>query len=102
MACNKISPLGEWLRKAYKNLNQMHTSTAQMPPVRESIIHLRLRRTGVLYPTWKNTFRRLRMPSPAMIQLGRTFKSILNDTMAYCYPKKLGRRTTSSLHDSQT
>ena len=39
MACNKISPLGEWLRKAYKKFKSNAYFDRTNAPVRESIIH---------------------------------------------------------------
>ena len=92
MACNKISPLGEWLRKAYKKFKSNAYFDRTNAPVRESIIHFETSADWSSLPDMEKHFQKIENALSGDDTAWMDFqKSILNDTMAYCYPKKLGK-----------
>ena len=93
MACNKISPLGEWLRKAYKKFKSNAYFDRTNAPVRESIIHFETSADWSSLPDMEKHFQKIENALSGDDTAWADFqKSILNDTMAYCYPKKLGKK----------
>ena len=90
MEDSKISPLGEWIRKAYKKFKSNAYFDRTNAPVRESVIHFESSADWSSPPNMENHFQKIENALSGDDTTWMDFqKSILNNTMVYCYPKKL-------------